>query len=85
MNSPNRPARRLGFTIRHLPILNRSHVFMLALLIVAALPAAFITCAIWLPIRLFQWLRGKPSAARPCAPHEAKPDTEPSSFRGITT
>lgn len=35
----------------------RGHVFFLGLLLVAALPAAILTCAILLPMKLVQWLK----------------------------
>ncbi len=35
----------------------KGHVFLLGLLLIAAIPAAILTCAIMLPVKLVQWLR----------------------------
>ena len=37
----------------------KGHVFFLGLLLIAALPAAILTCAIFLPIRVVRWLNQK--------------------------
>ncbi len=37
----------------------KGHVFFLGLLLIAAIPAAILTCAIMLPVKLVQWLSKK--------------------------
>lgn len=37
----------------------KGHVFFLGLLLVAAIPAAILTCAILLPMKLVQWFSQK--------------------------
>jgi len=37
---------------------SKGHVFFVGLLLIAALPAAILTCAIMLPVKLVQWVKG---------------------------
>ena len=37
----------------------KGHVFFVGLLLIAAIPAAILTCAIMLPVKLVQWLSKK--------------------------